>query len=206
MVTGDGGLGVPDPNIQEPIDMIKKMALCAILILILIPAFAMAAGPQGQGSGTAPGSGMQVQEEIAGQEQAANHEQISFQMQNNGEEQRLQNRICSQECERFMVMTQNQHEWSVASATGQLTLSSSADQNQDLLRGRDRLQDGTGDGIPDRLRDRLKDGSCKDLLSSSVDQDLLRGRDRLQDGTGDGIPDRLRERLRDGSCKDLLSA
>ena len=65
--------------------MIKKMALCAVLILILVPAFAMAAGPQGQGSDTARENCTQSQQRLASQVQTSN------QLQNNGEDQMLRN-------------------------------------------------------------------------------------------------------------------
>ena len=59
--------------------MIKKMALCAVLILILVPAFAMAAGPQGQGSDTARENCTQSQQQLASQVQTSN------QLQNDGD-------------------------------------------------------------------------------------------------------------------------
>jgi len=180
--------------------MIKKIALYAVLILIFVPAFAMAAGhqgsgPQGSGSqGSGPG--------ILAQQQTANQMQLSNQLQNSGEE--FQNQICNQN----NVMTQGQSQWGNGQIVNSQNLLLSNSGDHDRLRDRDRLKDGTGDGIPDRdqVRDRLKDGSTTDLLSISADQDQFRDRDRLKDGTGDGIPDRdqVRDRLKDGSCKDSL--
>jgi hypothetical protein len=138
METGQVGPGVPDPNIQEAIDMIKKMAIIAVLILFLVPAFAMAAGPQGEGNGSATqDNGQQIQQQVSSQELR------STQMQNSGESQMLQNRFCSQECLMSGVMTQNQ---------GKLQMGSTNDQQQDQTR----------DMTWDRIRDRshLQDGSC----------------------------------------------
>ncbi len=160
--------------------MIKKIALCAVLVLILVPAFAMAAGPQGQGSGAAEGNCQQFQE------------QTSTQLQNNGEEQMFQNRICSQECEMSRVMNENQSRLRIGSPLDQGTGAGSADQLQDQtrnmtwdrIRGRLHLQDGTGGNC-------LSGGAG---LSVSADQlqdqtrnmtfDRIRGRLHLQDGTG----------------------
>ncbi len=82
--------------------MIKKMALCAVLILILVPAFAMAAGPQGQGSDTARENCTQSQQQLASQVQTSN------QLQNNGEDQMLRNCNGDQECEMSRIIARNQ--------------------------------------------------------------------------------------------------
>jgi hypothetical protein len=82
--------------------MIKKMALCTVLILILVPAFAMASGPQGQGSDTARGNCTQSQQQLASQVQTSNH------LQNNGEAQMLRNGNEDQECEMSRSRAQSQ--------------------------------------------------------------------------------------------------
>lgn len=102
--------------------MIKKMALCAVLILIFVPAFAMAAGAQGQGSGMAKESGMQNQQQAANetagreqirtclqsQQQIANQEQIRTCLeQGNGTCQMIQNQTCDQERDMVRNMTRS---------------------------------------------------------------------------------------------------
>ena len=54
---------------------------------------------------------------------------------------------------------------------------------------RDRLQDGSNNGVPDQTRDRLKDGT--------VAPD--RTQDRLQDGSCNGVPAQLRDHDRIGA-------
>jgi hypothetical protein len=130
--------------------MLKKMALCAVLILILVPAFAMAAGLQGQGSDTAQGNGLQIQQQIANKVQKSN------QLQNNGEDQMFQNRTCNQECDMSMVMAKNQSQVRGVYAKGQGSVSSSSDQQLDQSRDRPGNQNWT------RMKDQihLQDGSC----------------------------------------------
>ena len=82
--------------------MIKKMALCTVLILILVPAFAVASGPQGQGSDTARGNCTQIQQQRASQVQTSNH------LQNNGEAQMLRSCNEDQVCEMSRSSAQNQ--------------------------------------------------------------------------------------------------
>ena len=93
--------------------MIKKMALCAVLILILVPAFAMAAGPQGQGSDMARGNCTQCQQQPASQVQTSN------QLQNDGDNQMLRNCNGDQECEMSRIMARNQSQVRKSTATGQ---------------------------------------------------------------------------------------
>ena len=176
--------------------MIRKIALCAVLVLILVPAFAMAAGPQGQGSGAAQGNGIQQtasQEQVASQLQVMNQVQLSNQLQNNGEEQMFQNRICSQECEMSTVMAKNQSQMQFRSATG----AENSVQQQNQTRGM------TWDRIQNRTH--LQDGSCGNcqdgntLLSASADQQ----QDQTRGMTWDRIRGRLH--LQDGSCGNCLN-
>jgi hypothetical protein len=86
--------------------MIKKMAMCAVMILILVPAFAMAAGAQGQGYGTAQLSGLQKQQQTA--IDAATQEQIhTCLQQGNGTGRTIQTRTCDQDCDMLRNMTRN---------------------------------------------------------------------------------------------------
>jgi hypothetical protein len=130
--------------------MIKKIALCAVLILILVPAFAMAAGPQGQGSDTARGNCTQCQQQLASQVQT------SIQLQNDGDNQMLRNCNGDQECEMSRIMDRNQSQVRKSTATGQGAVSAAPGQQQDQSR------DGTGNQTWTRMMDRihLQDGSC----------------------------------------------
>jgi hypothetical protein len=178
METGQIGPGVPDPNIQVMIDMIKKMAITAVLILILVPAFAMAAGPQGQGDGSATQeNGLQLQQQISSQEQ------MSTQMQNSGEDQMLQNRFCTQECLRSGIMTQSKGTLQLGSTSG-LQQDQTRDMTWDRIRDRSHLQDGSC-------------GTCPTLTSG-----ISASADQQQDQTHDMTWDRIRGRshLQDGSC------
>jgi hypothetical protein len=70
--------------------------------------------------------------------------------------------------------------------------------DKDQIRDRDRLKDGTGDGVPDRDRTQKKDqtGKPAKALSTSTptaDKDQIRDQDRKKDGTGDRVPDRDRK-------------
>ena len=50
--------------------MIRKIALCALLVLIIVPAFALAAGLQGQGAGTST----ELRDCLQARQQATNEE------------------------------------------------------------------------------------------------------------------------------------
>ena len=130
--------------------MIKKMALCAVLILILVPAFAMAAGPQGQGSDTARENCTQSQQQLGSQMQTSN------QLQNKGEDQMLRNCNGDQECEMSRIMARNQTQLRESTATGQGSVPAASVQQQY------QSDDGTGNQTWNRMRDRihLQDGSC----------------------------------------------
>ena len=209
METGLEDTDVLDPTNQETIDMIKKIALCAVLVLILVPAFAMAAGPQGQGSGGAQGNCQQFQQQIACQEQVANQVQnayqeqvanqvqLSSQLQNNGEEQMLQNRICSQGCDMSKVMKQNQSQVRKGAGLSQGTGAGVGDQLQNQTRNM------IGEMIQNRTR--LQDGFCGNC--PTLNTALTASADQLQDQTRDMTWDRTRGRLhlQDGSCGNCLN-
>jgi len=84
--------------------MIRKLALCALLVLIIVPAFALAAGHQGQGAGTGTElrDCLQVRQQAAGEE-PRNEQVRACLMQGNrtgvGQEirQMAQNRISGQD-------------------------------------------------------------------------------------------------------------
>lgn len=84
--------------------MIRKIALCALLVLVIVPALALAAGPQGQGAGT----GIQLRDCLQARQQdtgeEARNEQVrTCLMQGNrtgvGQDirQMVQNRISGQD-------------------------------------------------------------------------------------------------------------
>ncbi len=130
--------------------MIKKMALCIVLILILVPAFAMAAGPQARGSDATRENCTQSQQQLASQVQ------MSKQQQNNGECPMLRNCAGNEEGKMEGVFAQNQIRMRVATAAGQGAVISAADQQQDQSRDR------TGNQMVKRAMDRtnIQDGSC----------------------------------------------
>lgn len=92
--------------------MLKKIALCAMLVLVIVPASVMAAGQGGQA-----GSGMQAQAKMAGdtmaqiQSQGSNG-QGSLTASQNGDTQmlriRLYNQTCEQDCDMVRNMTKSQ--------------------------------------------------------------------------------------------------
>ncbi len=95
--------------------MMKKIALCAVLILILVPAFAMAAGHErpGAGKSTSAGNGLQVQQmttrDTASQVQLRSCQQQGFENSaENGNGQMLRNRTCDQDREMLQNMIRNQ--------------------------------------------------------------------------------------------------
>ena len=191
--------------------MIKKMALCAVLILILVPAFAMAAGAQGSGSGTGQGSGLQSQQqtacETANQEQirtclqsqqqtaseTANQEQIrTCLQQGNGTGQMLQNRICDQDGDKLRNMTRSTIQQAHASGDCQGTGYCGSM--------------GTGNSL-----------ALTDINQTIQSQDRLSWQKRIMSGleSGTGSGDQIRDqvcdsvrnqtRLKDGSCGRSLN-
>lgn len=84
--------------------MIRKIALCALLVLIIVPALALAAGLQGQGAGTSTElrNCLQARQQAAGEEARNEHVRTCL-MQGNrtglGQEIRqiAQNRISGQD-------------------------------------------------------------------------------------------------------------
>lgn len=121
--------------------MMKKIALCAILVLVLVPAFAMAAGPQGHGAGFTQAGGQQARQQVTEQGQSGGAGQFQ---------------ACSQNCEMARHMIRNQNQLQTGSAAGEATPSVSAGWQQH------RYGATAGSGAMDRAMNRthLRDGSC----------------------------------------------
>jgi len=92
--------------------MLKKIALCAMLVLFLAPATVMAAGQQGQaqGIGTGAGNCQDVQHQMAtgtmAQEKYQNGESQGNALQN-GDTDMIRNRSCDQDCDQDQDMARN---------------------------------------------------------------------------------------------------
>ena len=109
MATGDQGPVVPRPPGMK--EMLKKIALCAMLVLFLAPATVMAAGQQGQaqGIGNEAGTCLNVQHQVAAdtaaQEKFQNGQgQGSESASQNGDAVMLRNRSCDQDCDQDQAM------------------------------------------------------------------------------------------------------
>ena len=94
--------------------MLKKIALCAMLVLILAPAAVMAAGQQGpaQGIGNEAGTCLNVQHQAAtdtaAREKFQNGQgQGSERASQNGDALMLRNRSCDQDCDQDQAMVRN---------------------------------------------------------------------------------------------------
>jgi hypothetical protein len=173
--------------------MMKKIALCAVLILILIPAFAMAAGPQGPGSSksTTAGNGPQLQQqttsEITSQVQLRSCQQQGFGIAaENGNGQMIRNRICEQDREMLQNMIRNQTRTSPASGTAAI----SQDDVGPMIQAQNRVLEQK------RIQAGLTSGYGMVSLSGSADQlrdrvqDMIRNQTRLQDGSCGNCPGR----------------
>lgn len=152
--------------------MIKKMAICAVIILILVPAFAMAAGAQGQGYGTAQHSGLQDKQQTA--IATASQEQIrTCLQQGNGTGKMIQNYTYDQDCDMLRNMTRNTVQQGFASGTCQgtgfsaptgtgnnpaLTHGDLPGQSQYCMSGQKRIMSGpeSGIGSGDQIRERIR--------------------------------------------------
>jgi hypothetical protein len=95
-------------------EMLKKIALCAMLVLILAPATVMAAGQQGQaqGIGNEAGTCLNVQHQAAAdtaaREKFQNGQgQGSESASQNGDALMLRNRSCDQDCDQDQAMVRN---------------------------------------------------------------------------------------------------
>jgi len=94
--------------------MLKKIALCAMLVLFLAPATVMAAGQQGQvqGIGNEAGTCLNVQHQAAtdtaAREKFQNGQgQGSERASQNGDALMLRNRSCDQDCDQDQAMVRN---------------------------------------------------------------------------------------------------
>jgi hypothetical protein len=119
--------------------MLKKIALCAMLVLILVPASVMAAGIQGQapGMGKGAGSGMQSQAAIdstAGEQLVSSHGQGSAGASRGGDAQMLRAGACNGTCDQDMVrdMTRSQDQDRIRNMTS----------DQDMIQGMTRNRIG----------------------------------------------------------------
>jgi hypothetical protein len=90
--------------------MLKKIALCAMLVLILIPASVMAAGQSGQAQQkTSDDTTARLQTQVRSMQESGSALQ-------DGERQTVRNRSCIQDCDMVQNMTQNQIRLGYASA------------------------------------------------------------------------------------------
>ena len=123
--------------------MMKKIAICAILILVLVPAFAMAAGPQDQGAGNAQTNGRQARQQVTDQGKSGGTGQME--------------QICSQNCEMARNMIRNQSQLQAGSAGG-----ASAPPSVSAGWQQHPLGTTAGTQAMDRVMNRthLRDGSC----------------------------------------------
>ena len=185
--------------------MMKKIALCAVLILVLVPAFAMAAGQAGTGAGkgTSAGNGPQVQQmttsETTSQVQLRSCQQQGFvNSAENGNGQMLRNRTCDQDREMLQTMIRNQTRNRLESGAG------GACQGAGFCQGTSARTD-TGllhqeDGQMTQTQNRL-------LEQKRIQAGLASGNGQVSPaGSADQIRDRTRDmarnqtRLQDGSC------
>jgi hypothetical protein len=209
-------------------EMLKKIALCAMLVLILVPASVMAAGTQGQasGMGKGAGSGMQSQaatDSTAGEQLINSHGQGSAGASGSGTARMLRSGSCNGTCDQDMVrsMTRTQDHDMIRNMT----------KNQDMIQNmtRSQIRFGfesvlAGEGQGAGLCAGNGDGNCTGQQDGQAGQlqyqfaekhqakfglTTVNGQDILAsaaDGAGD--QDRVRghdmmrnqTRLQDGSC------
>lgn len=184
--------------------MLKKIALCALLVLIIVPASVMAAGQGGQA-----GSDMQAQQKMGDtmaqvQSQGSNGQGLVTASQNGATQMlriRTYNQTCVQDCEMARNMTKSQLRNGCAAAdsgesagtgycAGNGTAYNTALQQQGTQTGavqsRLSLQHKTRSGLP------AMDGqmSLAGSAARSGDQDRSSTRSMMKNQT----------RLQDGSC------
>jgi hypothetical protein len=140
-------------------EMLKKIALCAMLVLFLAPAAVMAADQQGQAQGIAneAGSCLNVQHQtatdMAAQEKFQNGQcQGSESASQNGDALMLRNRSCDQDCDQDQAMVRNM-------TRDQIRLDSGAVHQQDETAGSAQNlvgpEEGNGQNIMTRFVDQL---------------------------------------------------
>jgi hypothetical protein len=185
--------------------MMKKIALCAVLILVLVPAFAMAAGPQGPGAGksSSAGNGLQVQQmttsETASQVQLRSCQQQGFgNSAENGNGQMLRNRTCDQDREMLQNMIRNQTRNGLESGAGG-TCQGAGFWNGTSTR--------TDTGLLNQEDGQMNQAQNRMLEQKRIQAGLASGNGQVSpSGSADQIRDRTRDmarnqtRLQDGSC------
>jgi hypothetical protein len=156
MAPGEPGSVIPHPPGMK--NMLRKIALCAVLVLFLAPAAVMAAGPQGQaqGIGNEAGSCLNVQHQMAGtataQEKFQNGQgQGSGSAMQNGDARMLQTRSCDQACDQDQDMERNM-------TRDQIRLDSESVQQQN----------GTAVSLQNRFG--ITKGNGQNILASFADQ------------------------------------
>jgi hypothetical protein len=180
--------------------MLKKIALCAMLVLIIVPASVMAAGQGGQA-----GSGMQAQQKMSGdtmaqvQNQGING-QGSVTASQNGDTQMLRTRSCDQDCDMVRNMTKSQVRLGSASAvSGESPGAGYSAGNGSAYNTALQQQGGVSDAVTSRLS--LQHRTQSGLLTT--DGQTLAGsaaRAGDQDRTYARSMMRNQTHLQDGSC------
>lgn len=185
--------------------MMKKIALCAVLILVLVPAFAMAAGPQGPvaGKSSSAGNGLQVQQmttsETASQVQLRSCQQQGFGTSaENGNGQMLRNRTCDQDREMLQNMIRNHPRYGPESGAGG-TCQGTGFWNGTSTR--------TDTGFLNQEDGQMNQAQNRMLEQKRIQAGLASGNGQVSPaGSADQIRDRTRDmarnqtRLQDGSC------
>lgn len=183
--------------------MLKKIALCAMLVLIIVPASVMAAG-----QGSQAGSGMQAQQKQSGdsmaqvQSQGING-QGSVTASQNGDTQMLRirsyNQTCDQDCDMVRNMTKSQLRLGYASAvSGDSPGTGYGAGNGSAYNTALQQQGGVSDAVTSRLslQHRTQSGilttdgqTLAGSAARAVDQDrtfarsMMRNQTHLQDGS-----------------------
>lgn len=177
--------------------MLKKIALCAMLVLFLAPATVMAAGQQGQAQGIETGAGncQDVQHQVAtgtmAQEKYQNGESQGNALQN-GDTDMLRNRSCDQDSGKDQNMARNmtRDQIRLNSDSGPASERQGAGLNGDakMLQDRSCDQDGDQDMARNMTRDQIRS------VSDSV---------RQQDGSADQVQNR--SGITKGNGHDILA-
>jgi hypothetical protein len=179
--------------------MLKKIALCAMLVLILVPASVMAAGQGGQS-----GSGMQAQQQMSGDATAQaqtqdTNGQGSGMAFRNGDTLMLQTRSCDQDCDMAQNMTKSQIRLGYASAvSGESPGTGYCAGNGTACNTARQQQGGQADAVRYKFSSQYRtqsglltmDGRIGQAGSAAGDQDRISARSMMRNQT----------HLQDGSC------
>jgi len=149
-------------------EMLKKIALCAMLVLILAPAAVMAAGQQGQaqGIGNEAGTCLNVQHQAAAdtaaREKFQNGQgQGSERASQNGDALMLRNRSCDQDCDQDQAMVRNMT--------------------------RDQIRLNSESGLASESKGKGSNGDARMLQNRSCDQDCDQDQAMVRNMTRDQI-------------------